>query len=313
MALILSGCSGAQDPWEKVEGKGPKVLVSFPPLYCFTKSISGDNAQVLSLLTSVGPHDYSPSAKDVLKAMKADVFLVNGLTLDDWVSKIVNSSGNTKLKLIKVAEVIPEDQRLAMAEHEHDHDHGEEGHHHHHGEHDPHVWLGIEPTILMVDNLAETLSKAAPEHKETYFENAKKFKEKLQELHKYGKDKFAGIKNKKIIATHDSLGYFARSFGLEVVDNIMPQPGVEASGSKLAKLVETCKKDNIQVITVEPQYSKATAETLLKQVQKEVPGIQIVEFNTLETAPPGFDADYYITEMKNNIDRLAKVLRGDQE
>ena len=36
--LSLVGCSRSPDPWG--EGKSLKVLVSFPPLYCFTKGVA---------------------------------------------------------------------------------------------------------------------------------------------------------------------------------------------------------------------------------------------------------------------------------
>src|SRR5437899_12042691 len=104
--LAFGGCGKASDPWETVAGPkdGKKVLVSFPPLYCFAKSVAGDNAKVLCLLSNAGPHDYEPSSYDALKARGADLILINGLDLDGFISKIVNSSGNRKAPLVKVAE-----------------------------------------------------------------------------------------------------------------------------------------------------------------------------------------------------------------
>src|SRR3974390_1375524 len=82
MAVALSSCGSPRSPWETVPGGSKHVLVSFPPLYCFAKNVAGDHAKVLSLLTTVGPHDYPPSASDALKVRKADLFLINGLELD---------------------------------------------------------------------------------------------------------------------------------------------------------------------------------------------------------------------------------------
>ena len=64
--LFWAGCGAPHSAWENAPG-GPKhVLVSFPPLYCFAKNVAGPDAKVLSLLTTVGPHDYQPSAADAL-------------------------------------------------------------------------------------------------------------------------------------------------------------------------------------------------------------------------------------------------------
>lgn len=313
VVLTFGGCSPARDAWEDVPGERPNVLVSFPPLYCFAANVAGEHARVLSLLTTVGPHDFSPSGRDVLKARKADLFLVNGLGLDDWFSKIANSSGNSRLKVVEVGETLPEDKLLDAGAEEHDHGHGrgEEGHHHHHhGDHDPHVWLGIDQAMLMVEKIRAELSAAAPEHKAAYQDNASRYLEQLKQLREYGQKKFAGCKNRNIIATHDSLGYFAKTFDLKVIENLMPQPGVEASGAKLAELVKAVKEHNVQAITVEPQYSQATAQTLQKQLQKELGrNIPLVTFNTLETVEGNLDKDYYINQMQDNIDALAKALK----
>src|SRR4051812_33632516 len=82
--LSFLGCSKAVDPWKDVPGGSTKVLVSFPPLYCFAKGVAGDDAKVLSLLAATGPHEHQATADDSLAAAGADLFLVNGLTLDDF-------------------------------------------------------------------------------------------------------------------------------------------------------------------------------------------------------------------------------------
>src|SRR5262245_11755656 len=56
LLLSFAGCSAPPSPWPP--GKSPKVLTSFPPLYCFAANVVTDDAHVMSLLTTVGPHDY---------------------------------------------------------------------------------------------------------------------------------------------------------------------------------------------------------------------------------------------------------------
>src|SRR5436189_2795534 len=84
--ITLSGCRRVGDVWPS-NGK-KRVLVSFPPLYCFTKNVAGDNADVRCLLTTQGPHDFHPTDHEVMVAGKADLILINGLGLDEWVLKL---------------------------------------------------------------------------------------------------------------------------------------------------------------------------------------------------------------------------------
>src|SRR5439155_6981464 len=82
VALSATGCG---QPANKIwpEGKSPRVLVSFAPLYSFVANVAGDDAAVLTLLTTTGPHEYQPTSQDTLKLRQADLFFINGLDLDE--------------------------------------------------------------------------------------------------------------------------------------------------------------------------------------------------------------------------------------
>ena len=58
--LTFSGCRRADDAWPNTGAK--RVLVSFPPLYCFTKNVAGKDVDVRCLLTAQGPHEFIKSA-----------------------------------------------------------------------------------------------------------------------------------------------------------------------------------------------------------------------------------------------------------
>lgn len=313
--IPLGGCSKPHDPWPGVQGEGPKVAASFPPLYCFTRAVTGDNdAKVLCLLTKVGPHDYKFDATDALKVQKADVLFVNGLQLDDAVTGMRNTAGNQKVRLVDLGALLEKDHHDLLIHVKHDHhDHGGPGHHHH-GEHDPHVWLGMAQAKVLVELIRDQLSELAPDKKDAYHKNAAAYLKKLDELHAYGKQQLSGKKG-RVIATHDSLSYFAESFGVKVVANIMPQPGIPPDGKKKAELIKLCTDaDNpVRAITVEPQYAAKAAKALIGEIKgavkdaKQVPAL--VSFDTLETAEGELGPQYYLDKMRTNIDNLAKALQ----
>ncbi len=303
-AWILPGCGGPSDPWKDIPGGPSRVLVSFPPLYCFAKQVAGDHAAVLSLLTTQGPHDYEPTAGDALKARKADLFVHLGLGLDDKLLRVSNSSGNRKLVVLAAGGRIPGKLLLAAEEHAHGEGHD---HHHHHGAHDPHVWLGVPQAIEMVKQISAALQEIDAEHASEFQRRADDYIRQLQELQKHARESFQG-KKPRIISTHDALRYFAQSFGVEIVGHIMPRPGIEASANQLAKLVGVCKKEGVQVIATEPQYPPGHAETLKRELAKHGVQIEIVQIDPLETAAE-LDANLYLRVMRQNIDNLAKELK----
>src|SRR5689334_22915595 len=110
--LGLAGCSAGGDPWQ--DRPGPRVLAFFPPIYSLAAQVAGEDAQVQSLLAGKGPHDYDPRPSDATRLRKADLFLINGLELDDEIGKrLAESAGNPKLKVVEVGESVPEKDLLA--------------------------------------------------------------------------------------------------------------------------------------------------------------------------------------------------------
>src|SRR5262249_27543396 len=93
IVMLAPGCAGPADPWP--EKPGPRVLTSFVPLYCFALNVAGDDATVLCAMTDTGPHHFDPSPQNAVALRRADLFLINGLDLDnDIAKKMVKSSHN---------------------------------------------------------------------------------------------------------------------------------------------------------------------------------------------------------------------------
>src|SRR2546423_1836069 len=83
-----------------------RVLTSFLPVYCLTVNIVGDSAQVENLLpANVEPHDYQFSRKDLQKLSHADLLVINGLGLEHWVAKAVqtSNSGLSPQRIVELA------------------------------------------------------------------------------------------------------------------------------------------------------------------------------------------------------------------
>ena len=184
-AVFVSGCNSGTDGWS--EKPGPRVLAYFPPIYSLAAAVAGDDAQVISLLSNKGPHDYEPRASDARRLHRADLFLTIGLGLDDSVAKKLSETcGNPKLKVVELGEKLPKDMLREGTctcghEHEtaadHDHDHG----------FDPHVWMGIPEAIVMVDVIRGELAALDPPHADGYKKRAEALASRLTDLQAEGK------------------------------------------------------------------------------------------------------------------------------
>lgn len=327
-AFLFIGCGKHSDPWP--EGDKLRVLASFPPIYCFAVNVAGDDAVVLPLLDGAGVHDYHPSPQDAIKLHRAQVFLINGLDLDDGFAGVLSNNVGRKVKPVPVgAEAVPEAQRIKAA-HDHGHDEGHgHSHSHAHGAYDPHVWLGITEAVAMVKVIANTLGAEEEKLAKTdkartvgldervkgYQKRGDDYEKKLSKLHEEGKKLFDKIKkeDRKVVTLHDSLRYFARDFDITIVDFIQPGAGEGVQARRLKKIVDTCVKEKVRVIVAEPgQMTNSEVDELLKALAaKGVKNPVKVEFDMMESAPAAElrkNPDYYEQKMRENINKLAEAL-----
>ncbi|HEY7423138.1 MAG TPA: metal ABC transporter substrate-binding protein, partial [Gemmataceae bacterium] len=210
------GCARSTPLWQN-RGGPPRVVVTIPALDSFVRNVGGDHIGLVCLCTTKGPHHYEYTPDDANLLRDADLFFAIGLTLDDkFANPIQRESHNARLRYVTLGERLPKELLRKGEEHEHGKEEAkhEHEHEHEHGEYDPHIWLGIPQAIAMVEIIRDELKKVDPTHQADYDKNAADYIETLQKLHADGKAKLKDKKNRKIIAFHESLGYFADSFDL---------------------------------------------------------------------------------------------------
>ena len=206
MTLIIclfSGCgSGADKDKDKKEGEGKKlkVVTTIFPAYDWSKKMLGKNAKnadiTMLLDDGVDLHSYQPSAKDIAKISKCDVFVYVGGESDEWVKDALKEATNKKMIVINLMSklgksVKNEEVKEGMqAEHDHDHDKDKDhdhdkdkDHDHEHGEEpekDEHVWLSLKNAKVCCAAISKALQKVDPENKDLYKQNLKDYSKELR-------------------------------------------------------------------------------------------------------------------------------------
>ena len=80
-----------------------------------------------------------------------------------------------------------------------------------------------------------------------------------------GRAQLAPFRGAKIVTYHKDFVYFASRFGLTIVEELEPKPGIAPSPSHLAKVIGTMKSQGAHVILVQPYQNRKTAETVARQ------------------------------------------------
>lgn len=293
--LIIICAVNISDSNVQVADEKIKVVATLFPQYDFIKQIGKDKVDVTLLLKpGTETHTYDPSPKDIIGINKSNLFIYTGDYMEPWAQNIAESIEDT-VKVIDVSEGISH----IKDEHEHEEEHNEEHEH----EYDPHIWLDISNAKIMVDNIANALINIDSENQAYYLQNAKEYKEKLDELDR----KFENVINnskRNLICFGDKFSYmyFINSYNLDyitVYDSCLAE--AEPSISKILEIEEKIEKENIPVIF----YESLSEGKIAKSIAKDI-GIKALVFSSVHTISSEDieNGATYISVMEQNLNNL---------
>ena len=291
---LFIGChkveTAFEDDLEKVQ-----VVASIDPINEFAKIIGGEEISSITMVKSgVEPHDYEPTSKDLSNLNDSQLFLYNGLGMEDWADKIIDSINDTDIVVVNTS-----DNVNVINSNDND-DHEEDEHSHEHGKTDPHIWLSLEECKTQSLNIKNSLQDIDGENAEYYEENYSTFISEVDALYEEYKNKFNSLENKNFVTSHAAFGYLCRDFGLTQVSIEDLFGESEVTPATLASLVDFCKSNNVKTVFMPEVASEKLSETLAKEVSAKV-----VEIYSLETMPENLS---YIDAMRKNLDLIYENL-----
>ncbi len=321
LTFLTGGCSSAPGPFDGLPPAPVKVVVSFPPLYSFVANVAGERAAILSICTTSGPHGYAYTTGDAYKVRAADVVFALGLGFDDnFIDRaVVNSGPGMKERVVKLGDRIVAEVKakklpktlLLYGVCDHPAHQGQA--HHHEDDIDAHMWSGIPQAKRMVELIRDRLTEIDPDGAAEYEKNAAAYLARLDKLRDEGRDLLKDRTDRQLVTFHASMGYFADTFNLTVLDTIRRIPSDDRTSKEFKDLVEKCEQARVRTIAVEPQYPReGSVHLLVKELNKVLPKDQqatVIELDPLETAQPeDLSAEWYEKKMRENLDVLKKAL-----
>ena len=177
-----------------------KIVTSFYPMYIIAENLT-QNAQNIELsnMAEVNGgclHDYTLSTNDVKKFENADVFIENGVGIENFTEKLLQVYSNLKVidSSTGITDIINDEE-------------GENGH----------IWTSMENYKKQVKNIANNLAKYNTENAEIYNRNADEYIEKIEELNRNYKEELSSLSGKKAICLNEAFSYLARDLNLDII------------------------------------------------------------------------------------------------
>ncbi len=298
VGLLASSLTAAAEP-------RLKVLCTTFPVYQMTRNVAeGRDGIALELMLPAAmgcPHDYTLTPQDMLKLGKADVLVVNGLGLEDFLGTHPRQA-RPELAVLDSSEDVEGLLAYGHGEHE-DHGHG-------HGEpaSNPHLFASPRMAALLVKNIAAGLGKADPAGAALYAKNGEAYVRKLEGL----ADELAALGKRlvcrRVVTQHAIFDYLARDMGIEIAAVIQAHAGQEPSAAEMLELLRSIRRGKACAVFTEPQYADSVARTIAEEA-----GVPLALLDPMASGPEDAPLDYYERTTRKNMDRLIETLGAAPE
>jgi zinc/manganese transport system substrate-binding protein len=263
-----------------------KVVASFSILADFAKEIGGDRVSVSSLVGPNGDvHVYAPAPQDAKTIADARLVVINGLGLEGWLPRLLQSSGSKAVVVTASNGVDP----LKLG-----------------SEADPHAWQSVPNAEIYVRNIRDALVQADAADADYFRGNAQRYLAELDALDRQVRDDVAKIppERRKVISTHRAFGYFETAYGIQFIAPLGVSTEAEPGARDIAAIVAEVKKGKIPAVFLE----NISDERLVRRIAEET-GAKLggTLFSDALTDEKGL-APTYIAMVRHNIKALTSAL-----
>jgi len=296
-AVVVLGVAGCGDDGGGASSSsGVEVAATTTDVADLAANVAGDRADVVGILApNSDPHEYEPKPSDAEAVADADLILQSGGDLDLWLDQIVESSGTDA----PVVTLIDSVQTIE----------GEGGEQ----EVDPHWWQDPTNAIAAVEQIRDSLIEVDPGGTDEYRSNADEYVAKLERLDSRIAACIERIPRdqRKLVTSHDALGYFAKRYDVEVIGAAIPAltTQAQASSGETADLVDLIREEGVKAIFPEAGVSQQLEDAIANETGAEVGGTLWAD--TL--GPPGSSRATYLDSMAANAATIVDGLTGGAE
>ena len=301
---LITGCASSNKN-DKI-----KIVCTMFPQYDWVKNILGDSRSVeLSLIIDNGtdPHSYQPTTADIMNISNCNMLVTLGGDSEKWVSEALESTPNTNIKNIKLAEI--EGMTLHdISSSSHDHDENE----HIHGAFDEHIWLSLKNAMTAVSALTDEICKLDESNASTYRQNADAYLLSLSNLDREYRQTVNEVPKENrfmLFADRFPFVYLLYDYGIDyqaAFDGCTTD--VDADFDTVIKLVSKADERGVSHVVITESSDGSLAQTVVSSAKKK--DVKIITMNSLQKVSKK-DAENgvsYISVMEENLSALKTAL-----
>ena len=277
-----------------------RVVATTPDFASVAREIGGDKVSVIALAKPTeDPHYVDAKPSHIVTLNRADALIEGGAELElGWLPPLLENSRNARISAGAPGRIVAsEGVKMLEIPTSFDRSKGDV-----HSLGNPHFMIDPVTVKIVARNIADHFSQIDPKNSATYRGNLGRFNTKLDAKYADWQKQLAPYRGAKIVTYHKDFVYLAERFGLSIVDELEPKPGIAPSPAHLAQVIGKMKATNAKVILVQPFQNRRTAETVARQT-----GGVVLDVPQQPGAAP--NTTTYFDMMDNLVNTLAGGLR----
>ena len=290
LLVVALGTAGCADSGDGTGGGQVAVVATTTIAGDLVRGAGGELVEV-DILAPRGadPHGHEPRPSDALAISEAELVVKSGGDLDVWLDDLIENAGGdpTEVTLLDSVQTIERGDEI-----------------------DPHWWQDPRNAILAVEAIGDALADADPDGRRVYERNASAYIEELRTLDDEIERCMRRLppNKRKLVTTHDALGYFAERYDIEVIGAVIPSLSTQAqpSAKDVDALVEQIEDEGVEAIFPEAAVSQRLERSISRESGAEVGG----ELWTDSLGDEGSGAESYVDAMRANAKALAEGMSG---
>lgn len=307
LSLVIGFCGCSDSASSGGNGDKLEIVTTVFPAYDFARQIFGDTAEVTLLLKpGTESHSYDPSARDIVRIEKCDLFIYNGGESDAWVENILRSTKNVNtLRMMDMVDVYEEEITEGM-EHDHDGD-GSDDHDHEEEEYDEHIWTSPKNAAKIVDSVRTAAIKLSPDNEAAYNTAAYSYIEKINALDGEFRTLLDGEKRYFVFGDRFPLLYFFKEYDLNYYAAF---PGCGSETEPSARVITFLGEKLEDADVIHAVFYIELSNHKLADMLAADKGLTSYEFHTCHnlTADDFNAGETYVSLMERNVNTLKTVL-----
>lgn len=262
-----------------------RVGVTLHPYYSWVANIVVDTGvEVRPILPGeIDAGSYQPRPEDIRKLADLDAVVINGVGHDDFITSMIEASGNRSIVVIRPNQGTPL-LRAARG-----------------GADNSHTFLSFTNAIQQTYVIERTLAALRPDLAPRFARAASGYAGRLRQIRGDAVNRLSRARIKRVVTVHDGYGYLCQELGITVAGVIEPAHGLVPSAAELGEMIDLVKREKIRVVLSE----EAFPEKLLGAL-RDATGVQVHVIGHIASGP--YTADKFEREMARNVETLAKAL-----